>query len=82
MKKPLRLEEEVAPPGSMGDPDMGSMSVENPAPPPAPVDPSVSDDAAVDAMTDIMGGGGDARFRSKRILARFAELGWRIVKGN
>ncbi len=69
-KKPLSPD----PIGLEADPDMGAHPV-------APVlSEIVADDAAVNVMTDVMGGSGDARFRAKIILQRFALEGWEITK--
>lgn len=84
------LENQADLPGSESDPDMGAAAdvpddlsrLQVVEPVIQYVDPYVSDEDAVLVMTDVMGGSGDARFRSKRILARFASEGWRIVKGN
>ena len=78
------LENEADLPGSETDPDMKAAEDDLPLSDiPAAVAPDVpvSDEDASNAMTDVMGGSGDARFRSKCILARFAQEGWRIVKG-
>lgn len=71
------LEDEAGLPGSPEDPDMGAATPRREALP--PIDVEVSEDDAVLSMTDVMGGSGDAKARSKRIMARFAMDGWRIV---
>ena len=61
-------------PDPVEDPDMGAQE-----PPPAPAPVPVADEDMIAAMTDVMGGSGDARFRSTRIVQRFKDNSWRVT---
>ena len=62
-------------PDPVEDPDL--KAPDEPTPTPAYV--LVADEDMIAAMTDVMGGSGDARFRSTRIIQRFKDNGWIVL---